>query len=200
MGFAWADTSAYAFIISLALVLIYHIWTLFPYLHLFHVLWKLCVYVWFMYCENYVFMLLWILRHMVLWISELYGWNHYWKNGIMDFGTMEFDMAEIIINEWYDLYISTIMLWCLISLQITSYCNCFMNYIVGELNTYILCICIPRQITYMHICRGSCSLCLETSCQLMYDKLQMIYLCLKSSWFLVVCIWIQIQISKYTHI
>ena len=32
------------------------------------------------------------------------------KYGIMDFGTMEFDMAEIIINEWYDLYISTIVL------------------------------------------------------------------------------------------
>ena len=59
MGFAWAGTSAYAFIILLALVLIYHLLCLFEPVRI----------VFFIYCENYVVMLLWMLRHKVLWIS-----------------------------------------------------------------------------------------------------------------------------------
>ena len=44
---------------------------------------------------------------------ETYGimdFGTIWLKSLLKYGTMEFDMAEIIINEWYDLYISTIVL------------------------------------------------------------------------------------------
>ena len=79
MGFAWASTSAYAFIILLALMLIYHLLCLIE---------PICI-MFIIYCETYVEVIYCVRLFMVIETLWYYGfhilelWNSIWLESLL---------------------------------------------------------------------------------------------------------------------
>ena len=155
-GFAWEDTIIY-FYHSLRACVPFICWTFG-----FHLCWTMLfgLVVWF-----------------VMWDMDF---------GILYVETMHYYM---VCNLWYSVFYITILVWSL-SQSLNYMWLCLLLILLFMLpslcfevtRTYVWCICIQMQITYMHTSRGSASISLATWWYMLVFLLQ-----IRMLWYLHVC-------------